>query len=118
LSRASPRVALVAAGWCWALAIVWLSLTPSPPEVDFQSSDKVGHFGAYLLLMLWFSLLYRTTTARVPYAAGFLAMGIALEAIQGATGYRSFEWLDVAANGLGVLAGWAVAALAPRILAR
>lgn len=118
MSSALPRFALVAAGWCWALAIVWLSLTPSPPEVDFAASDKIGHFAAYAVLMLWFGFLYRVARVRLVYAAAFIAMGVALEVIQGALGYRSYEVADMAANSLGVLAGWAVAGLAPRILAR
>jgi VanZ family protein len=118
LSSALPRVAAIAAGWCWALAIVWLSLTPSPPEVDFEASDKIGHFAAYAMLMLWFAFLYRVAKVRLIYAAAFVGMGVALEAIQGALGYRSYEVPDMVANGLGVLAGWAVAALAPRIPAR
>jgi len=118
LKRAVLRPALVAAGWCWAAAIVWLSLTPSPPEVDFEASDKVGHFAAYFLLMLWFCFLYRTPKGRIIHATAFACMGIVIEVIQGTLGYRSLEALDMAANGVGVLAGWAVAAAAPRMLAR
>jgi VanZ family protein len=102
-----PRYLLVAAGWAWAAAIVWLSLTPSPPKVDFQESDKVGHFLAYGLLMLWFGFLYARTGTRLAYAAGFIAMGVGLEFIQGALGYRTYEVFDMYANALGVLLGWA-----------
>jgi VanZ family protein len=112
------RGLLVAAGWAWAATIVWLSLTPSPPTVEFEASDKLGHFGAYLLLMLWFCLLYRALPSRVAYGIVFVAMGVALEIVQGALGYRAYELADMAANGFGVAAGWAAAALAPRILAR
>jgi VanZ family protein len=112
------RALLVAAGWAWAATIVWLSLTPSPPTVEFEASDKLGHFGAYLLLMLWFCFLYRTLPSRAIHGVVFAGMGIALEIVQGSLGYRSFEAADMAANGLGVAAGWAAAALAPRILAR
>src|SRR5512134_342951 len=46
--RSSAKVAvmrnvLVAAGWGWATAIVWLSLTPSPRELDIAYGDKLGH---------------------------------------------------------------------------
>src|SRR5712671_3113649 len=75
------RAVLVALGWAWAAAIVWLSLTPSPPKVDFEQSDKLGHFLAYGSLMLWFCLLYAATKARIGYALGFIAMGVGLEFI-------------------------------------
>ena len=49
----------VAVGWALVGAILWLSLTPQPPHVDFEQSDKVGHFIAYGGLMFWFCQLYR-----------------------------------------------------------
>jgi VanZ family protein len=90
-------------------AIVWLSLTPSPPRVDFQESDKLGHFIGYGTLMFWFSQLYPPGKTRISYAAAFVAMGIILELAQGALGYRSSEVLDMLANTTGVLLGWALA---------
>jgi VanZ family protein len=108
------RMALVAAGWGWAAAIVWLSLTPAPPEVDLSYGDKLGHFAAYGLLMFWFSQLYLQTRTRLAYAAGFIAMGIGLEFLQGLLGYRSHELLDMLANALGVLLGWAAALVLSR----
>ena len=108
------RKALVAAGWAWAGAIVWLSLTPAPPEVDIAQGDKIGHFAAYGLLMFWFAQLYQGK-ARVLYALGFIAMGVALEFIQGALGYRQYDVYDMSANAIGVLLGWVAALILPRI---
>jgi len=84
-------------------AIVWLSLTPAPPRVDIESGDKLGHLAGYGLLMFWFARLY---ARRLPWAAGFIAMGIGLEFVQAAGGYRTLEVLDMAANTAGVLLGW------------
>jgi VanZ family protein len=107
------RRAYLAAGWAWVAAIVWLSLTPSPPPpIDLSHGDKAGHFFAYAGLMFWFAQLY---AQRVFFAVGFIAMGIALEFAQGASGYRSFDVIDMAANALGVLAGWAAALILPRL---
>jgi VanZ family protein len=100
------RKAMVAAGWAWAGAIVWLSLTPAPPDVGIDQGDKLGHFVAYGWLMFWFAQLY---ARRLPWAAGFVALGIALEFLQGALGYRTFDALDMVANTLGVLLGWGAA---------
>jgi VanZ family protein len=86
-------------------AIVWASLTPAPPSAG---NDKVAHFVAYGVLMFWFAQLY---ARRIPYAAGFIAMGTALEFLQGWLGYRSFELYDMIANAGGVLLGWGGALL-------
>jgi glycopeptide antibiotics resistance protein len=96
-------------------AVVWLSVTPAPPKLDFAQSDKLGHLIAYGALMLWFAQLYLGRT-RLLYAAAFIAMGIGLEFVQGALGYRSFDVFDMFANSLGVLLGWAVALIVPRVL--
>ena len=107
------RLLSLAAGWGWAAAIVWLSLTPSPPQVDVAHSDKLGHCAGYGLLMFWFARLYVSRSARVGYALGFSAMGIGLEFMQAHLGYRSYEVFDMYANTLGVLLGWAAAVAVP-----
>lgn len=108
----------MALGWTWAGAIVWLSLTPSPPTVDFAESDKVGHFIAYGVLMFWFSMLYFKRASRAAYAAGFIAMGVGLEFVQGWLGYRTYEVFDMVANTIGVLLGLALALAMSRISVR
>lgn len=116
------RPALLALGWAWAAGIIWLSLTPSPPEVDFEGSDKLGHLLSYTLLMLWFALLFVGRRQRALHAALFIAMGVALEFAQGGLGYRAFDLSDMLANTAGVLLGWAggaaIARFAPTILPR
>ena len=106
----------LAIGWTLIGIILWLSLTPQPPQVDFEQSDKVGHFLAYGGLMFWFCQLYPRTRTRAAYAAGFIALGIAIEFLQRATGYRSFEVMDMVADAIGVLLGWAAALALPRLL--
>lgn len=108
------RALAVTGGWLLAAAIVWLSLTPSPPRLDLESGDKLGHFLGYAGLMFWFALLYRAARARIGYALLWIAMGVALEFAQQAGGYRSFELADMAANTLGVLAGALAAFSLPR----
>ena len=108
------RAALLAIGWGGAAAIVWLSLTPAPPKLDFEHGDKLGHFLAYGALMFWFCLLYLKTRVRILYAAGFIALGIGLEFIQGWLVYRTYDPLDMPANTIGVALGW-MASLVIRI---
>ena len=116
------RRGLLALGWAWAAAIVWLSLVPSLPEVDFEESDKLGHLLSYGLLMLWFAVLLPDRKRRAVHAGLFIAMGVALEFAQAGLGYREFELLDMVANATGVMLGWAggatAARFAPTILPR
>jgi len=110
------RALALAVGWTLVVAIIWLSLTPKPPELALEHGDKLGHFGAYGAAMFWFCLLYPRRWTRLAYALGFGGMGVALEFAQRATGYRTFDVLDMAADAVGVLLGWALAqALAWRL---
>lgn len=93
--------------------VVWLSVTPAPLEIDLDRGDKLGHFLGYAAMMFWFSQLY---TRRVELALAFVALGVALELVQGTLGYRTTELLDMLANAAGVLAGWALAVMFPRAL--
>ena len=111
------RRAGLALGWAWVAAVIYLSLTPAPPRIDLEGGDKLGHFFAYAAMTYWFCQFY-FHKARLAYALGFVAMGIALEFAQRATGYRGFELADMAANALGVAAGWALAAFLPAGFAR
>ena len=67
--RALRRVLLIV-GWCLVVVIWWLSLTPQPPHIDFEQSDKVGHFLAFGGVMFWFCLVYRSS--RSSNLVGFL----------------------------------------------
>ncbi|CAK0772765.1 polysaccharide biosynthesis protein VpsQ [Gammaproteobacteria bacterium] len=85
----------------------WLSLTPSPPSANFPYADKVGHLLIYTIQMVWATWLW-------PYrrwlpALSLCVMGAMLEVLQGMTGYRTFEFADMAANTTGVLLGWTLA---------
>ena len=101
----------MAIGWALVAAVLWLSLTPKPPEpLDFVWADKVEHAAAYGALMAWFAFLYRRTPTRAWYAIGFIAMGIVIEFIQPSTG-RHFELSDMVADAIGVALGWTATAL-------
>jgi glycopeptide antibiotics resistance protein len=68
--------------------------------------------------MFVFCLSYDQWRTRLAYAAGFVAMGIAIEFLQGMTSYRTFDVLDMAANAAGVLFVLAGALLLSRMPAR
>ncbi|HXU93439.1 MAG TPA: VanZ family protein [Gallionella sp.] len=102
------RKVWLALGWLWVVALVYLSLTPNPPEpVRFLNADKLEHALAYCLLMLWFCQVYVRRMQRLFTGALLVAMGVAMEFLQGMTGYRSFQYADMLANSIGVLLGWA-----------
>jgi VanZ family protein len=96
-------------GGLGCLLVVYFSLTPSPPNLGIDQGDKLGHLAAYAGLMWWFSQLDGRVRGRLAFAAAFVALGIGLEFAQRATGYRSFELADMAADALGVLIGWLAA---------
>ncbi|MDT8384898.1 MAG: VanZ family protein [Gammaproteobacteria bacterium] len=94
-------------GWALVAVVLFLSLTPSPPEVlDFTFADKLEHLLAYSVLMGLFGQLYGSLRQQLLWALGFCLMGIALEFAQGWGGHRFFDVADMAANTLGVLLGW------------
>lgn len=68
------------------------------------SHDKWAHFLAFLFLAVWFSGQY----ARQSYwrlGTALLAFGALIEVCQYASGYRSAEWLDLAADLAGIVVG-------------
>jgi len=92
--------ALMPAVWFWddkAGALAW-----------FENSDKFLHASTFLLLTVWFSGQYRRPSYwRI--AVGLLLFGLLIEFCQLMVGYRTAEWLDMAANTAGIITGFAVA---------
>jgi VanZ family protein len=74
-------------------------------------NDKAAHLCAYLVLALWFGGVYRPR--RYPaVAAALVALGLAVELLQGQIGYRRMDVADMGANAAGVLTGITLAWLA------
>ena len=79
-----------------------ISLTPVP--VDVSSGDKLAHIAIYAVLAIWFAGIYRRS--RYPaIASALILLGGSLELLQSATGYRTGDWNDFLANGIGVFLG-------------
>lgn len=91
-------------GWLLVASVWYLSLTPSPPQIDIGIDffDKISHFTAYAVMMGWFMQLYQVRRTRMFYALGFIAMGVSIEFLQGMGSARMFEVADMLANGFGV----------------
>jgi VanZ family protein len=95
-----------AVGWSYVAFVIYCSLDPSPPALPgFQGADKLAHVGAYAVMMLWFGFLYLPGRPYLRLGALFVLLGIVLEFIQGATGYRSMETLDMVSDAGGILVG-------------
>ena len=86
------------------ILVAVLSLMPVP-ETAVNVSDKVMHFVVYFILSAGFMVLIRHQSNIVKVAIGLVFYGVALEFLQGLTGYRMFEFLDMVANSSGVIVG-------------
>jgi Na+-transporting NADH:ubiquinone oxidoreductase subunit NqrE len=58
---------------------------------------------------LWFAQVWRGVRERLAVALGLCALGIALEYVQRATGYRTFSYSDMVDDAIGVGIGWLLA---------
>jgi len=97
-------------GWFAVSALIYESLTPSPPDLpQFPLADKLAHFMIYGWIMLWFGFIYEPGRKYLLLGSSLILLGVALELLQGASGYRSMEVWDASANALGVAVGWLLA---------
>lgn len=91
-----------------AALVLVASLVPMPSDSALPS-DKVMHLLAYLGLALWFGAVYRLERfARI--GLFLVVFGLVIECLQFATGYRSFEWADLAVDAIGAVLGLLIAA--------
>jgi VanZ family protein len=105
MKKLSLKAMWIIIGICYIGAIFYFSLRQEKPsEPVFPHFDKVLHFNAYLFLMGYFSLLYEKKN-HFKLLISFIVMGICIEFLQLASGYRSFELLDIFANTSGLICG-------------
>lgn len=92
--------------WGLLLSVVALSLAPLPHSgIDLPQGDKWGHLIAYASLALSFGQWAGGARQRITQAIALIALGALLEGLQGLTGYRQTDPLDLLANTLGVVLG-------------
>ena len=98
------------------VTVCWLAFTPNPTLPAVGSNDKLNHLLAFMTLGLVAALsLGAGLRQQAGVAAGLLAFGIFIELVQAGIPGRSAEWLDVAADGMGTLAGIAGVVLLRRL---
>ncbi len=98
-------------GWFMLGIILVMSLLPLPEQPDApMHSDKYVHALVFAVLMLWFSSL--VSRRQLPQVFLLLvAYGGCMEVLQSFTPYRMMDVGDLVADCLGLLIGWALAAL-------
>lgn len=84
------------------LLVAILSLIPSP---NMGVSDKLLHFIAYFALSAGFTTLNQHAGKLIAIALGLILYGVLLEILQGLTGYRMMDGMDMLANSAGVVTG-------------
>jgi VanZ family protein len=73
-----------------------------------ENADKWLHGMTFLFLAIWFAGLWeRRAYWRI--AVGLMLFGFMVEGAQLLVGYRTADWLDIAANTAGIMVGLAVA---------
>lgn len=73
-----------------------------------ENADKWLHGLTFLFLSIWFAGLWeRRVYWRI--AVGLMLFGFIVEGAQRLVGYRTADWLDIAANTAGIIVGLAVA---------
>jgi VanZ family protein len=106
----------VGIGWFGVALLLFLSLTPRSPEISGHYGDKIGHVLAYALLTYWWAQFLVTSRARCGLATALMLLGVAIEHAQGWTGWRTFDYRDMLADGLGIALGWGTVTLTPNVL--
>ena len=88
------------------VSIATLSLWPAAYLPNVPGTDKTHHFVAYAALM--FPAALKQPKNILAITLGFIAFSGAIELIQPYVN-RYGEWLDMAANAIGLFCGWLLA---------
>ena len=92
-----------ALGYAMLALVAYVSLIPV--TIDVADSDKLLHLVTYFLLSAFFTTLVQNARRLWRVVPGLILFGVLIEILQGLTGYRYLEIMDMLANSLGVLVG-------------
>jgi VanZ family protein len=90
--------------WTCVIAVLALSLLPNATELPTTGWDKSNHFIAFITLAILGLQAYPTRSGVL--FVGLLLFGGLIEILQSFTPYRSAEWADWIADGIGTLVGY------------
>ena len=102
--RPPPALWFVTAFFLLAI-IVYLSIARTSVQLPGDEGGRYGHVAAYASLMFMFARIYATTRWRGVIGLTLVMIGVTLEFVQAATGYRTFEYADIVADAIGVTLG-------------
>ena len=94
--------------WLLVATVVIGSLAqlPQAPMPLPQGFDKYEHIFGYTVLSGYFGQLLVGARRHAAAAVALFLLGGTLELLQGMTGYRSMDVMDLLANGIGIVLGW------------
>ena len=87
-------------------AVMYFSLSRTIVSIPGDAGGHLGHVIAYGSLMFMLARGASGAGSRLLAAAGLFAIGVCIELLQARTGYRSYEYADMAANGVGIALGF------------
>jgi len=91
------------------LITTYMALIPLPSLVQESINDKLGH----VLLFIFLGFLAHASWGNRPFnwkhALFLFTYGAMLECLQYFSPSRYFSWLDMVANGMGILIYWLIA---------
>ena len=95
-------------GMAFALvaAVFYFSLSRTIVSIPGDAGGHLGHAIAYGSMMFMLARGASGMRSRFLAAAGLLIIGVCIEFLQARTGYRNFEYADMAANGVGIAFGF------------
>lgn len=97
------------------IAVIWVgSLMPVERLPRVGGGDKLHHFAAYAACSFCWCALTSGLRGKLAWIIVFAIMGVAIEFLQGASGFRHFERADMVANALGAFTGGILTLLLPR----
>lgn len=99
------------------VAVIWVgSLMPVDRLPRVGGGDKLHHFAAYAVCSFCWCALATNLRGKLGWISAIAIMGIVIEFLQGASGFRHFERADMIANALGALTGGMLTLLLPRTM--
>lgn len=111
-------IVLRAAVIAWVVIVTWASLIPLDGVPGAASvSDTLLHAVAYAVLGALLALAMRRPRPVVAWLA-IVVFGLVIEVLQARTGYRSFEWRDLAADAAGAALGISLVVLVSGLRSR
>ena len=99
--------------YCLLALVTYLSVLPKVDTPNFDHSDKVLHFVAYLGVTVW--AYFGFPKANWKLVLFVITWSVGIELVQWQMPSRSFDLLDILANSLGSLAGWQIMKMLQRI---